>query len=513
LPPFEPPTPPPLEGLGEFFDDISLPFLNAMNDTIQETQDDVAQTANDWANEINQSTYDLGLPENNYPNDYNPPEVELGDDEFAANTDAFLDSQATALGEIYSAPTTDDPSNITTTEVIEYFKTIAIAPSGINITVADFSTADYSFYNFLDVFSFLGFGFIVLDYAWRIYSSLHLIVKYWSASAVGIPYVDVRQFKTTQKTPAAVRIARIMTNPLVLYSIIIVAASICLAVSLSAYLPIYNEFQRGCVQTHDGTMLSRNTNAFAYNYASLSGAGQIADGLKDYDSRRNAECAGYTNKANNAYVTFHDQYQAVETQLLDSIARVDLIVKCVDFTSASIGFAPGIFEDTIHDENNNPMTHPTTLVEQSVCHTTQPELRSMAFNCSTELPACAVGCAGPSAYIIEYSTHQSSCASEDLIHSYLLKLITGVVIYICLNVSRLAFMKGLSLLFWRSVTPFGFTFIGSCSRSGKMTVNAKTLLQAETAVTISKFKIKAMGIFIFAGLIHLPWLLMLVTLA
>jgi len=294
---------------------------------------------------------------------------------------------------------------------------------------------------------------------------------------------------------------------------IILAAVVCLTVSLQAYLPIYSEFQQGCVQSHDGTMLSRNTNAFAYNYASLSGAGQIADGLKDYDSQRNAECAGYTNKANNAFITFHDQFVANENQLLDSQSRVDQIVKCVIFDTTSISYQQGIFEASVFDKNGNAMTHPITLIEQSSCHVTPTPLQSMAFNCSTELPACAVGCAGPSALIIEYTTHQSACASEDLIHSYLLKLITGVVIYICLNVSRLSFMKGLSLLFWRSVTPFGFTFVGSCSRSGKMTVNAKTLLQAETAVTISKFKIKAMGIFIFAGLIHLPWLLMLVTLA
>jgi hypothetical protein len=121
-----------------------------------------------------------------------------------------------------------------------------------------------------------------------------------------------------------------------------------------------------------------------------------------------------------------------------------------------------------------------------------------------------VGCNGPSEALIGYQTHQASCASEDMIHSYLLKLFTGIVIYICLNISRVSFTKGLSMMAWRSITPFGFNFVGSCSRSGKMTVNAKTLLQAETAVMISKFKIQAMGYFIFAGLIQMPWLFMLI---
>jgi len=500
------PSPPgSLTGLGTYFDGVADLYTANMTAKITETAGEVVDDATAWADQINVTANVEVLPP------YNPPPVELGGDELEANTQLFLSQQAVAMNQIYTAPASD--SNITAESIKAYFESNVVAPSSINITVSSFSTKDYSFYNFLDVFANIGIGCIALDYAWRIYSSLHLIVKYWSASAVGLPFVDVRQFKTTQKTPAAVRLARILTNPMVLYTIILVACAAALALTLGVYMPIYHDFQNGCVKTHDGTLLSKNTNAFAYNWASLAGAQNIADGLKDYDSRRNAECAGHTNGAQNDYNTFVDQWNGAEANHADAKAKVDLIAKCVIFDLSSITYGPGIFEEQIKDTNGIPLPHPTTLMAASQCAVLPEPVHSMAFNCSTSLPACNVGCGGPSELLIQYTTHQSACASEDLIHSYLLKLITGVVIYICLNVSRLAFMKGLSLMFWRSVTPFGFTFLGSCSRTGKMTVNAKTLLQAETAVTISKFKIKAMGIFIFAGLIHLPWLMMLIELS
>lgn len=491
----------------DYFYTFGDAYIANLTEDVAEAGQAVVDGATGWADAINITMFDTPT----LLSDYDPPEVDLHSDEMAENTDAFLSAQATALGEIYTSVDTGGSGNITDT-IIAYIETNVVSPSSINVTLTDFNTeTEFSFYNFLDVFSTISAGFIFVDYAWRIFTSLHIIVRYWSTSAVGLPLVDVRQFKTTQKTPAAVRLARILTNPFVLYGGLLAAAVIGLTVLLSVYLPIYNEFRHGCIETHDGTLLSKNTAAFAINFATISGAGAIADGLRDYDALRNSKCSAYSNKAATDYSTFVSAWNDADAVRVDSMGKVWKIQHCIEFNSTGITFLPVAYEAMILDEDGvTPNTHPLTLNETSLCWEAAPQPVTMSFNCTDMLPACDIGCSGPSVPLITYTTHQSSCASEDLIHSYLLKLFTAVTIYVCLNVSRVVFVKAVGLLMWRSITPFGFSFVGSCSRSGKMTVNAKTLLQAETAIMVQKFNLQAMGMLIFSGLIHLPWLLMLV---
>jgi len=133
------------------------------------------------------------------------------------------------------------------------------------------------------------------------------------------------------------------------------------------------------------------------------------------------------------------------------------------------------------------------------------------FDC-TQLPRCTPTCKGPSNQVLDYSSFQTGCRTEWMLHALILRGFLSLLIYLCMNISRTSLVSALCYMQWRSLTPDGFTFSGSCSRSGKTTINVKTKLKQEVAKLIRSLERIAIFLFFVALFIHLPYLIVMAVL-
>ena len=135
---------------------------------------------------------------------------------------------------------------------------------------------------------------ILLDYAWRVASSLRTVKKFTDKSAVQLPRARVRAVSDSDNGFYAA-VGWVVASP---YPSLMVAGAVGAAIFVGAaraYAPLFAAYAETCVHGHgtlnNGTVVARNLYAVSYNAASSDGRAAQASFLDAYDARRAEACA------------------------------------------------------------------------------------------------------------------------------------------------------------------------------------------------------------------------------
>jgi len=258
--------------------------------------------AEEWRQEINEQLAQLPDPT---PADYDPPQYVGGDGvknitseqkRHKSKTDRFLEKSAVALDAFAE---------------LSQFEEDAFTPPSFNFNFSDFEdrSSDFTF-NFEELKGstidmnlwLIQLGSIssmlyIADFAFRAYQSVRLLYYYWGRGALNFPDIDVTADKEP-KNPLKMSTPRLTAlllstpaTPALLFLVFVVWGG---ALMSSVYVPIYDEYQSGCVNDGvNGTFVTSNIYSIAYNYASQDGNEATFEGLDNYDVQRGEICSQY----------------------------------------------------------------------------------------------------------------------------------------------------------------------------------------------------------------------------
>ena len=134
---------------------------------------------------------------------------------------------------------------------------------------------------------------ILLDYAWRVASSLRTVKKFLDKSAVQLPKARVRSVRSDNGFYAAV--GWVVASPYPSLALVVTVGAAIFVGAAKAYAPLFAAYAKTCVEgggsLDNGTVVARNLYAVSYNAASSDGRAAQSRFLDAYDARRAEACA------------------------------------------------------------------------------------------------------------------------------------------------------------------------------------------------------------------------------
>jgi len=134
-------------------------------------------------------------------------------------------------------------------------------------------------------------------------------------------------------------------------------------------------------------------------------------------------------------------------------------------------------------------------------------LGDASFDC-TKLPPCNLTCTGPDKEALMAVTYDSGCISEWTFHAGLFRTLLGLLVFVCINISRVLLMTAVIRLSWRQLTSKGFEFQGTCTKLGDCS-GLEERLKVAVQKAIKSYERGALVMLVLAVLIHLPYILVL----
>jgi len=273
------------------------------------------------------------------------------------------------------------------------------------------------------------------------------------------------------------------------------------------YFPLLQQYVVGCVQTPWGTILSNNTYAIAYNYASSGGDKYRAQGLTQYDSIRSDACGSNVKSSTDKQNSDTQTLSAYNSTTASNSRNMALLQKCL--VKAQYPKDPFFQNFTGYPNPFDEMATAGARNCSSYAIAPYLKLKAGQYNC-TALPPCRQFCIAPQPQPIHLAARIAACNTEWLIHSSILRFGVTLLVFACINLSRMWFMDGLRRYHWRNLTPpTGFYYMGTVSRSGKMSKNMDTNLVKKVDETIVTFERAAYLCFFGAIAIHIPYIVVL----
>ena len=200
------------------------------------------------------------------------------------------------------------------TEIKNRVTSIDLSFEGLQWPDFDFDLWFLQFLNFSD-------AFIFVDYSYRVYISVRLLMKYWFATSLAMPRIDLRVNKEIKNPfrmhPARAAVA-FLTSPTGGFIVFLTASTWILAMMVALYAPLLQSYTSGCVRADgNGTFVTKNMYSIAYNYAYQDGSALLIEGMDTFDLKRGDTCSSrYTTSATlqntltsnvTTYSNFHRQ--------------------------------------------------------------------------------------------------------------------------------------------------------------------------------------------------------------
>eukprot|EP00823_Brevimastigomonas_motovehiculus_P006540 TRINITY_DN5431_c0_g1_i1.p1 TRINITY_DN5431_c0_g1~~TRINITY_DN5431_c0_g1_i1.p1 ORF type:complete len:1000 (-),score=231.97 TRINITY_DN5431_c0_g1_i1:169-3168(-) len=507
-----PPIPavPSIPDVGDYFAARITDFRNTLNANIHQY---VTQPIADALTTAKDNIHSVSLPLVHAFEDYHPPPMQVPVQFLIDASTEFLLQSASAL-----KATTYDIQKLRSRSVyginVELPNTTVVDTSG-SFSLRSVTNFQYAGFGgqvkytplvlAMDAFIFL---FLIADYVFRGYRSVKEIVKFMGNSAINLPVVDVRQFKNGPTTPASVMFLRCISSPAILYLLLVIVVVLCLFPAANTYMPLYYNYQDGCVTSRNGTVVTHNLFSVMYNYAASDGNKEITWGLERNDKTRVRVCREMTEESSTSQADVEARVVTAQSRQKLSSNRLQLFEKCIKLDE-SMGISTEAQAD--FETSTGGLHHPLYYLgsRSATCRKSSvlsAPLQQGQFNCSI-LPPCSVTCPGPDEPSLAYAAHESGCRTEWLVHSMIFRTFLSGLMYSCINISRVLLCLAICRLCWRALTPQGFSFLGSCSRTGKTTVNVKTQLRTSVKESIETFTRNAKFMILIAVFIHIPYLL------
>eukprot|EP00004_Rigifila_ramosa_P024427 TRINITY_DN707_c0_g1_i1.p1 TRINITY_DN707_c0_g1~~TRINITY_DN707_c0_g1_i1.p1 ORF type:complete len:890 (-),score=225.78 TRINITY_DN707_c0_g1_i1:56-2641(-) len=445
-----------------------------------------------WTNSLN----GIGFQMVTLFDDYNPPAIDLQTTRLSQRGEQFKVEQAAALS-AYQDLAIDTNSTFNTNFTLALSASTLTSTSSLDFEFAsmtggwNFDLLLFTMNNLIDIT-------LAADYVFRAVQTVRYIIIYWGKSAVGLDPVDVRKTKTkAQSDRAAVRLARIVSSPMVPVFLWLLFACIILSAVLAVYLPAYQSYINGCVKSSKGDLVTKNLYAISYNYASNDGNAIISAGLQQHDSDRSKACGAYQQQTTTQQNNDIFNLQSTNTLMTSSAQKMHLLQKCLNFSAADE------FQFQLMSLPT-PSSQMANALECDAVIATPDQLADGIFDCSV-LPACNVTCTGPNQLAIEAVTRTAGCNGEWWFHAKFLRFLGALFIYVCMNVSRMFAVTGACHMYWRQLTTAGFAFIGECTRMGNTTSHMNILEHLNLAII--KYRRTGLMYISMALLMFIPWLI------
>lgn len=392
--------------------------------------------------------------------------------EVASTTVSTIDSTLSNLTDLFLTSNTTISTD-TTLPTLSTFD--------IDINFEEFSGSFELSDIIIGLFTAVGGVFVIGDIIYRNVASMKMIYSYINQPEEMLPMIDVRTKASkeaeanarTRASSTTGRIAWLIQHPALIGMIVTIFIIWLLILFLAAYIPMYHSYEDGCLKSHDGTFLSRNSFVLLYNYASQRGQTEMILQLTEYEARRALECGRERQRQATSEYEDGSDIANVLIQQESAYTNMELIQRCI----TGIELPEGTVQPTIH---------PKLLLSDDLFRTCKVDTSSSVyvnllsssssstsftsiFNC-TDLPVCSVSqtCPGPDILTIRSTTYDSSCQTEYVLHQGIFYFGLVMIIFGCLNLSRMMFLKGMVRLGWKALTPKGITFQATCDHQGNV---------------------------------------------
>ena len=360
-----------------------------------------------------------------------------------------------------------------------------------------------------------------LDAVWRIFQTLRILRRFWGRSALAVPPVDVTTDFEAKSRAAKVfnpiqAMAVMATSPLVLLCIYISFAFLILGVAFTFYQPIFAAYQTSCTArdangrpSGDGTVLTANAYALAFNYASHEGNRLRLEGIDAYELERADYCARYGERSANDEQRVATDMDAISASHGRMQADMALMNRCYNRAYLDNAFTT----TPVVDENGNAYPLLSTTLDEAACAVAlngSSTLDNGIYDC-TELPDCVVTCddlsdehGNDQSELFEYS-RTAMCTLQYWFHSTILRFVFTVTIYLFANLFRFVFLNGVIRLFWNFFNTGMYTYIATCDIDGVHTYKEEDLSDKVRAM-LFRMRLVGVGYVIIAITSQVPWI-------
>ena len=372
----------------------------------------------------------------------------------------------------------------------------------VNLNFESLADPDIDFNLWFLEFSSLLDRLVFLDYIFRAFITIRLLLKYWFATSLAMPQIDIRVNKDV-KNPFRMHPARaamtFLTSPAGSFLIFVGVGTWLTLIIYALYLPLFKSYTSGCIDANgNGTFITKNLFSLSYNHAYQEGSGLLLNGLDAFDVKRGDTCSSrYTASValqNNIYSNF-TAYSNFQVELSENMG---LAQRCIDGEKLNLSFIEACcgyptYPSCIDEAQSHNVTCPIddrreistiqmpfelpgiALQDQACSVSVQNSIREISdaiFDCE-ELASCDMTCNEPRREVLNPATEKCGCTIEWYLHSEWLGTTLALLLFFLMNVARVLFTSGLTRLLWKYIYPERFTVLVTCDSNGGLVTNSK----------------------------------------
>ena len=363
---------------------------------------------------------------------------------------------------------------------------------------------------------FLGL-FVALDYAFRAYRTLHILVAIARRPNDRLTPVDSRLHQEATTAPTQYALTYLALHPGLLALAVLVLAALSVYPLCLLYLRLlWQPYVQGCVDSGNGTLLTRNSAALFVNAASASGHVYALALTSAYDARAAADCAHYERVGLDNFLADALRLEQATARMHDAADGLVALSDCLSPASFNASALPPAISAA-----SSALPSPFVALSASAVAACTGSAAAWSgwvvlamLNCSAlpqwSAPQCGAGASLPA---ISASTFDSGCWTEYAVHCQLLLLLCTALVFACQNVSRALIVAGLVRALWFHLCPDGLTALVNVGETGAMDSSARERMEWAVTDRIAKYR-KQAPLFILSGLLaHAPYVAVLAALA
>ncbi|KAL7551655.1 hypothetical protein ACHAWF_014838 [Thalassiosira exigua] len=478
----------------------------------------------------------FGLIPRIMPDDYRPPKfvgkigLEINPEEelssYKNRSQLFISQTRAALGMFSGIGNEYDDDVLNVAVPALNISEIKSKVTNIDLAFEGLQQPDVDFDLWFLQLSQLSHGFVLVDYIFRAYVSIRLLMRYWFATSLAMPVIDLRANKEI-KNPFRMHPARaaisFATSPMGGFAIFLASSAWIIGIIWALYAPLLHSFTSGCVSANgNGTFLTKNLFSIAYNHAYQDGSGLLLEGMDAFDLKRGDACSSrYTASAalQNSMASNFSTYSSFHREVSDNMG---LTQRCIDIDELDSAFGDACcgvvtYPDCAIGQSSSdvtcPMDEQRTIMDISIpyelpgksspsnsatcksiprlnvftsfaglsladpsCSAIANEsdwmIKDAVFDCE-QLESCSVTCPGPHKRRLNSVCERCGCTLEWYLHSKWMGSTFAFLLYIFMNVARVTFFSGVTRLLWKHIYPEQFTVSVTCDAVGTLVTPSK----------------------------------------
>ena len=384
----------------------------------------------------------------------------------------------------------------------------------VNLNFESLADPDIDFDLWFLQFSSLLDRMVFLDYIFRVYLTIRLLFRYWFATSLATPQIDLRVNKDIRNPfrmhPARATVS-FLTSPFAGFLTFVGVGTWLVLIIYALYIPLFQSYTMGCInESGNGTFITKNIFSLSYNHAYQEGSGLLLNGLDAFDAKRADTCssryaASITSQNNiNSNFTAYSNFQKelsdnmglsqrcinmgkLNTSFLESCCGYPTYPSCAEGTESHSVICP------IDDRREIlsiqvPFELPGIVIQEPACLVSIDgdswEVNDAIIDCE-ELATCEITCNEPRREVLTPATERCGCAIEWFLHSEWLGTSLAFLLYFLMNVARLLFVSGITRLFWKFIYPERFTVLITCNSNGSLVTTSTGLFASHNGLVKS----------------------------